>query len=178
MKKVLYSIFVVCLIFLTSCAKDEPGGTAVEQMAGQWVVELDCIDDDGNSLGDMFGVGQFLILTYNTPDNSPSKLYVDDQGNFWTFKVVANCDLASLSFNADAISEAYDGEDLYDINVKISDGKITKGGIVTPGGHTADKIEFDILFEDDGYTTQHGGAYYHHMHLSGWRYTGFVDDGF
>ena len=60
-----------------------------------------------------------------------------------------------------------------DINVTITGGKIIKGGAVTPSGSKADYIEFYVSFSDDSYPAAYG---YKNYKVSGYRYTGFVDD--
>ena len=51
MKKIAY--FAAALLFcssVTSCEKEEIGGTATESMAGQWYVDIDAVDDSGNPI--------------------------------------------------------------------------------------------------------------------------------
>lgn len=86
MKKVLY--FAATLLFgltFTSCEKEEIGGTATESMAGQWYVDIDAVDDNGNPItgGEhYFGYDEerVLLLTYNTVNNVPDKMWIDDLG--------------------------------------------------------------------------------------------------
>ncbi len=173
MKKVLYVLTLASALLLSSCAKEEPGGTAVEQMAGQWYVEVVGCDADGSVLyedEDLFGLGRFILLTYNTNANSSSEMYIDDQANFWEFKVRVDINQNDMTFsNAKGTkSEVVD----YEIETVISNGSIVKNGTKTSSGRVADAIEFDIAFEDDDYA----GVYYDHLHIRGWRYTGFTED--
>ena len=91
MKKILFFAALVCGFALTSCEKDEIGGTATESMAGQWYCTVDAVDDNGNPITqtpdgspnsgvDYFGVGRTLILTYNTASNSASEMWIDNMG--------------------------------------------------------------------------------------------------
>ena len=87
MKKVLYFAALLLCAGLTSCEKDEIGGTSTEATAGDWYVSCDAVDENGNvveGLEDPFGLGRFTVLTYNTAANIPSEMYIEDMGNFWT----------------------------------------------------------------------------------------------
>ena len=100
MKKIVY-LFTLVLLF-ASCEKDEIGGTATESLAGQWYVHVDAVDENGDvvfSDDDLFGIGNFLLLTYNTSDNNQDVMFVDDLENFWTFKSKVDCNTSSLSFS-------------------------------------------------------------------------------
>ena len=90
MKKVLYFALFLC-IGLTSCEKEEIGGTATENMAGQWYCTVDAVDDAGNPITqtldgydnpgeDYFGVGRTIILTYNTSANAANEMWIDNMG--------------------------------------------------------------------------------------------------
>ena len=51
MKKVLYFAAMLLLpAFLISCEKDDIEKTATVSMAGQWYVQIDAVDDDGNPI--------------------------------------------------------------------------------------------------------------------------------
>lgn len=171
MKKLYFAIIALAAFTFASCEKDQPGATAVEAMSGQWYVHLQHVDEAGELLWDgedLFGVGNFLILTHNTADNDPKKLFINDLGNFWEFQVVANCDLASKTFSVT------DGEDfLNGIQVTIKNGKILPGAATTPSGMKADSIVFEVAFSDDPYPA---AGYYDHHRISGYRYTGLVND--
>ena len=170
MKKVYFAILALATLTLASCEKDKPGATAVEAMSGQWYVNVQGLNEDGSVLyedAELFGVGNFLILTHNTSDNDPKKLFINDLGNFWTFQVAVDCDLASKTFSVT------EGEDLYyGIQVNITNGKILPGAATTPSGMKADSIVFDVLFSDDTYA----GVYYDRLRMTGYRYTGLAND--
>ena len=102
MKKVLYFATLLLCMGLTSCEKEDIGGTATESMAGEWYVTVDAADANGNvveGLEDPFGLGKIHVLTYNASDNNPNVLIVDDLQNFWGFKAKTNCDQKTLSFS-------------------------------------------------------------------------------
>lgn len=193
MKKVFYFIVAIAAFTLTSCEKDPIGGTAVEALSGQWHVSVDGYDSKGDSVVIPFFnyeaeytlTPHFMLLTYNNAANDPKKLYISDEGAFWGFTVLADCDLGTLSFgSADSlVNEASrDG-----FRVSLQKGKIVKGGTKTPSGTVADYIELFINFEDDdlGYIFNNpdydgmswGQAYgFDVFRISGWRYTGLASD--
>ncbi|MBQ3752400.1 MAG: hypothetical protein II864_02510 [Prevotella sp.] len=83
MKKVLYLAALIICAGMTSCEKDEIGGTATESMAGKWYCVVDAVDDSGNPITsgeDYFGEGRTILLTYNTAGNSASEMWVDNLG--------------------------------------------------------------------------------------------------
>lgn len=164
----LFAIAAVLVFAATSCEKDPIGGTSVEALSGQWYVQVDGADSNGNiTMEDPFGMGRFMVLTYNTVEDNGTDMYIDDMGNFWEFKIVAKGDNNSLTFSAGNAENLY-----YDCNVTVTDGKIVPGGAVSPSGQPVDYIEFYLVFSDDDYV----GEYYDKMKFSGWRYTGFVVD--
>jgi len=170
MKKVFYAIMALATLTFASCEKEPAGGTAVEAMSGQWYVNVQGLDEDGSVLyedEELYGAGNFQIVTCNTADNDPSKLFVNDLGNFWEFAVVTKCDLASKTFSVE------EGEDVLNgISVTITDGKILPLAATTPSGMKADSIVFDVLFSDDPYA----GLVYDRLRFTGYRYTGLAND--
>lgn len=180
MKKIVY-LFVLAFLF-ASCEKEDVGGTAIHDMAGQWYVHVDAVDENGDlvySDDDLFGMGNFLILTYNTSDNSSDKMFVDDLESFWDFKVKTSCNLNDKSFGEDEFAENLK----YECGVKITEGSIMYGAATTPSGMPADSIVMYVEFDDDytevdadvfEYTPDlYGFAKYR---ISGYRYTGFALD--
>ena len=155
MKKVLYlATMLLCMAF-TSCQKEEIGGTATESLAGEWYLMASV---DGSPI-----YGPFHLLTYNTASNNPNEIWVDDQGNFWTFKVKATGDINSLTFSA-ASAQNQNGDD---ITINITNGKIIKNGGTQNNGSPADLLMMDVEFSDDP------GTIYH---LEGVRYSGLVEN--
>lgn len=172
MKKTIYLMMMCVAALLTSCDKDDVGGTATEAMAGEWYVTVTCVDESGATVyedDEFFGLGKFLVLTYNTADNSADKMWVDDQGNFWEFQVKVDIDQENLTFTSNGeVANNY-----YECNVDISDGKILYGAATTPSGVAADSIVFYVTFDDDPYPAYYGFAKYK---VAGHRYTGFDAD--
>ena len=176
MKKVLYFATLLLCMGLTSCEKEDIGGTATESMAGEWYVTVDAADANGNvveGLEDPFGLGKIHVLTYNASDNNPNVLIVDDLQNFWAFKVKTNCDQNTLSFATSTSDNNNLVTDYEDINVTITGGKIIKNGGVQNNGSKADYIEFYVSFSDDPYPAAYGYASYK---VSGVRYSGLEEN--
>lgn len=171
MKKLLYiAVLALCAGF-TSCEKDEIGGTATEATAGQWYVSVNAVDENNNVVfedEDLFGLGQFLILTYNTSDNKADEMFVDDLGNFWDFKCKVKNNINDLTFATEGAAENYN----YDMQLTITDGKILPGAGVQKNGSPADSISFYVVFSDDDYINE----YYSKLHIAGVRYSGLAEN--
>ncbi len=135
------------------------GGTATQNMAGEWWVSCEMIGPDGTNYGDYYGVGSFIVQTYNTAANVSTEMWLDDLGNFWATKTVVDIDYSALTFSA---TDAYD--EYYGITVNVTDGKITPDGATSITGMPADAITFTCEYSDDP------GWYYV---FSGYRWTGF-----
>ena len=152
------------LVGISSCAKEEIGGTAVQDMCGEWYVTVDGVDASGNVvMEDPFGMGYFPIYTYNTNANRDDEMYIDDQGYFWEFRVIANVNYAAKTFSATSALDDYN-----DITVDVMNGKIVKDGATSQAGYTADGISFMVKFSDDTYA----GEYYDYLLIHGYRRTG------
>ena len=156
-----------------SCEKDPIENTATMATAGQWYVQVDGVDASGNlpdeDYADFFGLGNVLMLTFNTAANKADEMMVSDLENFWEFQVKVKCDQAALTFgNSDEVENLI-GDD----NVLLTNGKITIDGATTPSGMKADSIEFDVAFDDDPYPGKYG---FDHYKVHGYRYTGLAND--
>lgn len=169
MKKIFYILAIAASILLASCQKTPIGGTKVQDMSGQWYVQVDIVDASGDVVIEDFNGGRSLLLTYNTASDADNVLYVDDLGNFWEYKVQVPCVLSGKSFG----SENSVANEYYECNVILSNGKIVENGATTPSEQKADYIEFLVNFDDDPYVEMYGGAAYK---VHGWRYTGFKND--
>ncbi len=171
MKKIfLYAaVLLSSFLFITSCEKDEIGGTATEKMAGEWYVTGAAVDAEGNVVdADWFGLGHFHLDTYNTSSNSISEIWINDNGNMWDFKAKVNIDLNAMTFEVnDVQNEAYDSK------FTITNGKIIYGAATTPSGMPADSIVFNVTFNDDTYPADYGFESYR---VAGYRYTGLAGD--
>ena len=137
MKKYLVLLFTALAVSFTSCDNEtEPGGTAVEKMAGDWWVTA-TVMQNGNEVGDS-GVGHFQMYTYNTAANVPTEMWLEDGGNFRNYKVRVNVDYNARTFTTNDFVEG----------VRITEGKIMEGAATTPSGMPADSIVYMIQFDD------------------------------
>lgn len=211
MKKIVY-MFVAVLLF-ASCEKEEIGGTATEALAGQWYVHVDAVKDNGEILEviyqkddngeyvldkegnkivefcgeDPFGLGNKLLLTYNTSANTSDTIFVDDLENIWDFKVKVSSNTGDRTFGNTDFADNYK----YESGVKITDGQVLSQAATTPSGMPADSIVFYVEFDDDYMVDDEGNlveddegnpvyvpkAYgFKNYRISGYRYTGFESD--
>jgi hypothetical protein len=137
---------------MVSCQKDpQPGGTAVQSMAGEWWVQLD-------------RKGAFYhFSTYNTASNLGSEMWLDDLKTFYEMKGKVNVDLNALTFSGKNIKNEY-----YNITFNVDSGKIIHNGSKGPASKAVtDSITFVAEFSDDPGTK---------YRLSGYRRTRFADD--
>lgn len=159
MKKYLILLLTALSVSFTSCDNEtEPGGTAVEKMAGDWWVTA-TVMQNGNEVGDS-GVGHFQMYTYNTAANVPTEMWLEDGGNFRNYKVRVNVDYNARTFTTNDFVEG----------VRITEGKIMEGAATTPSGMPADSIVYMIQFDDDPNELTYK--------ISGFRRTGFPNDDF
>ncbi|BDU23641.1 hypothetical protein FLGSB24_03850 [Flavobacterium sp. GSB-24] len=161
LKQNITRILAAVLVLTSFAACDEvgdtnPGGTSTKDMSGDWYVQTLV---NGTVVADYA-----LISTYNTSANDGKEMWIDDHGHVWDFKVKSPVTLSALSFAGSNLASSVDG---YDINVNITEGKITKNGATSTGGHTVDGISFKAEFSDDP------GTIYE---IKGYKRTGFYED--
>ena len=181
MKKVLYFAALLFCAGLTSCEKDEIGGTATEATAGDWYVTVDAadangnvyVDADGEIWTDPFAKGRLHMFTLNTAANNPNEMIVTDLGSFWDFKVKVSCDQQGLSFQTNTTENNNMVADYEDINVTITGGKILPKAGRQNNGSPADSIVFYVSFSDDDYPGNYG---YVNYKVSGIRYSGLEEN--
>ena len=153
MKKYMILLLVSLAFTFVACDNDtEPGGTAVEKMAGE--------------VEDPFGAGHLQMSTYNTASNSETEMWLDDLGNFWEYKLKVNVNYATRTFSTTGFVDNV----TYESKVKITDGKVLEKAATTPSGMPADSIVYMVQFDDD----EDGLTY----KVSGFRRTGFPADDF
>jgi len=159
-------MILVAGVFLSSCEKDDILKTATVNMAGEWSVTADAVDDQGEVVyEDFFGIGTFLLDTYNTASNESTEMWIDDNTNFWDFKSKINTNYSALTFDVTDYP-IYDG-----CISTITEGKILYGAATTPSGEVADSIVFYISFSDDPYPADYGYSKYR---VAGYRRAGFT----
>lgn len=170
----------LCLLLaagFTACDTEtdvEPGGTNIEKMCGLWDVKADAVNENNEVVfEDFFDLGIFSLYTFNTVDNSATKMWIDDKGVFWDFKFIVDVDYAARTFQAtNVVYEEGQYEEEEPGMATVWNGKITENGGVNLHGKPWDTISFDISFTDDPYPEIYG---FHHYHVSGLRYTGFTE---
>jgi len=167
MKKYIYLFVIVFAISFQSCEKYEPGGTAVQDLAGDWWVTYEYESSPG--VWEDAGVGHVTLTTYNTAANKSTEMWVNDNGEFWNFKSVVKVDYAVKTFmTTDSVST--NSTSSPDEKVLFTNGKILKGAATTPSGTPADSIVFYVAFNDDSTPTVYK--------VAGFRKTGFSEDDF
>lgn len=157
MKKNIFKFLAATLLVLgvSSCAKEEIGGTAVQDMCGEWYVQVDYADADGNVIvEDPYGYGLIPLYTYNTNANLATEMYVDDS-YFFPFRLIVDVNYANKTFS---VTDAED--DYYGSILSVLNGAVVKDGAVSPAGYTADAISFivkDYYYDEDeeGYVTDY-----------------------
>ena len=157
---------IFCGFFAVSCDTQtdiEAGGTAVQDMAGNWDVQVDLAAADGEVLEeDIYG---FTLYTYNTADNVSNTMWIDDRGKFWAFNFKTDVNLSMKNFQTSDYVP-YDAAETG--NAKIVNGKVMLGAATNLHGMPNDSMAFLITFDDD----EDPDTYYL---IHGQRYTGFSE---
>ena len=142
-------LFASAVVF-TSCdvMTDEPaGGTAVESLAGHWVVTLDVIDEEGNVLAENVA-GTRSMQTFNTAENDNDKMWMSFMGD--QFKISTNVSQGTFDCkDVYAYSDEDDDGNEYDVFITITDGKVIKNGGKNIHDKPVDAIEFKVKYSDD-----------------------------
>ncbi|MBR1804349.1 MAG: hypothetical protein IJ775_05535 [Muribaculaceae bacterium] len=169
MKKILFSMIVLftSVVAFTSCnvMTDEPaGGTAVESLAGHWVVTVDVLDDAGNVLAEN-AVGARSMQTFNTADNDKDQMWMSFLGD--QFKISTNVSQGTFECKDVYVysDEDEDGNE-YDVFVTITDGRVIKNGGKNIHDKPVDAIDFNVIYSDDPESI---------YHVHGIRYQGFTE---
>jgi hypothetical protein len=171
MKKYVILLFAVVLTTLAFTGCDDPdvnpGGTSVQNMAGQWDVTVNEIDNNGKVISvDPDKLGTITMTTYNTASNSDKEMWLDDNKNFYNFKFKVDVNYTARTFSA--TQRLYCPADTTNNGTAIvTNGKILKNAAKNLHGAPNDSIVFDIKFSDDT-----PGLVYR---VSGQRYTGFTE---
>jgi len=179
MKKIFYSFLAVTLgaLSLVSCNSDtdiEAGGTAVEKMAGNWVVSMDAIAADGSLVEEAYVDKGQTIYTYNTAANLSTEMWLDDFENLWSgyfpyyqklevdTKIKVDVDYNNLTFQTNGVVGG----------VTITNGKILLGQGHNLHGKANDSIYFEIKIEGD---TWPAGDGFDRYRVTGVKYDGFYE---
>lgn len=154
---------LLAVAVFSACSKEDIPMTSTVDLAGEWMVTVDVVEN-GEVIADPYGMGQLMIITYNTNADNGKEMWLDDLGNFWGTKVKIPCNVGDRTFGS---STPVDNHDHDPITVTVTSGKVIPNGTLTPSKMPADAIEFHIEYSDDP-----GTDYYVH----GYRRTGFVAD--
>lgn len=172
MKKYI-SMFMVALVGMFTFVSCDPetdekaGGTAVEKMAGHWVVTVDAVDEDGNVIDENLLGKKIDLNTYNTAANEADKMWLDAGGKFYNVKMKVNVtDYKNGKFEA-IPNTSYNPSDDSAGNVEFLKGQVLYGQGKNLHGAPVDSICYTVKFDDD-----EDGLIYR---VSGKRYSGFTE---
>ena len=144
---------------------EEPGGTNIQNMCGNWEVVWYAVDANGETV-DAWTEG--TIFTYNKADNSTSQMWIDDQKTYKKFQFLVNIDYNTMTFRTDSVDYDAAGSG----KAAVSNGKIMLGAAKNLHGMPTDSIVFEIGFNDDNYPAKYG---FHHYRVEGTKYSGFTE---
>lgn len=171
MKKYI-SMFLVALLGMFTFGSCEPetdekaGGTAVEKMAGRWVVTVDAVDEDGNVIDENLLGKKIDLNTYNTAANDADKMWLDDAA-FYGVKMKVNItDYKNGKFEATP-NTCYNPSDDEAGNVEFLKGQVLYGQGKNIHGAPVDSICYTVKFSDDDNALIY--------RISGKRYSGFTE---
>ena len=153
---------------ITACdveTDEEPGGTNIQNMCGNWEVMWYAVDANGETL-DAWTDG--TIYTYNKADNSTTQMWIDDQNTYYQFQFLVNIDYNAMTFSTDSVDYDAAGSG----KAAVKNGKIMLGAAKNLHGMPTDSIVFEIGFNDDGYPAKYG---FDHYRVEGIKYSGFTE---
>ncbi len=164
MKNIQKFLLIIILgVFVMACEEDlAPGGTKVQDMAGEWWVRYEVETTPG--VFEDIGGGYYKMMTYNTASDT-EEIWVDDLAHFWEYKVKVPVNLTSKTFAVTTAPNA-----AYESTVTIENGVVVTGGGTSVSGVQTDSIHFVASFDDD--SPAFGTKY----RVSGHRRTGFLED--
>lgn len=165
-------MFLVALLGMFTFGSCEPetdekaGGTAVEKMAGRWVVTVDAVDEDGNVIDENLLGKKIDLNTYNTAANDADKMWLDDAA-FYGVKMKVNVtDYNAGKFEATP-NTSYNPSDDEAGNVEFLKGQVLYGQGKNIHGAPVDSICYTVKFSDDDNALIY--------RISGKRYSGFTE---
>lgn len=165
-------MFLVALLGMFTFGSCEPetdekaGGTAVEKMAGRWVVTVDAVDEDGNVIDENLLGKKIDLNTYNTAANDADKMWLDDAA-FYGVKMKVNItDYKNGKFEATP-NTCYNPSDDEAGNVEFLKGQVLYGQGKNIHGAPVDSICYTVKFSDDDNALIY--------RISGKRYSGFTE---
>ncbi|MCL2027389.1 MAG: hypothetical protein FWG79_02765 [Bacteroidales bacterium] len=172
--KNIKNILLIALVTIVAmaCRKTEdPGGTNVQAMCGEWQVYV--VEWDG--WHDYEEDGPIKLITSNTAANVNNKMRID----FDYYNFVVDCNLATETFSVtNSLSRYWDDADPYEADITLTNGKITRGVVEMPSGtRKQDKIEMTIELGELKYApTGTVVLPAETVTIVGYRRTGFLED--
>ena len=165
----MFLVALVGIFTFVSCdpeTDERAGGTAVEKMAGRWVVTVDAVDEDGNVIDENLLGKKIDLNTYNTAANDADKMWLDDAA-FYGVKMKVNVtDYNAGKFEATP-NTSYNPSDDEAGNVEFLKGQVLYGQGKNIHGAPVDSICYTVKFSDDD------NAFIYR--ISGKRYSGFTE---
>lgn len=187
MRKYIVMGCIALATAFTGCdveTNEEPGGTAVEKMAGFWTVTFEQSVDEYNALfegaadpglesktpaeldklewEDLYGNGKMTVVSSNTAANLPTEMWLIDN-TFKRTQVKCSVNYGERTFES-RNQTPYEG-----CTMDVIGGKVLEGAATTPRGVPADSIVAYVKYSDEA----NGFTY---MKMSGYRYTGYTQD--
>lgn len=177
-KNLIFSAIVASFALLSCSPKFEVENTATEPLAGNWT----CTIFYSDTLDEVLPIDSIVwtpyggteYVTYNTSDNIPTEMWINDYEDFWGTLCKVDCSADAQTFG----KAGAEYEDEYNgVLQKIWGGKVTYGAATAPGSGTkCDKIEFFIQFEDEKDALNNPDPYATTYYIVGYRRTGFPED--
>ena len=167
LKNKISKIFLLFTIVIASISCDKGGNpdagkTTTADYAGDWYVDIK--DETGASL-----IDHAIHQTYNTSAND-NTMWINDNKKGYEIKckVTINIENGTFSSIIQPNLNDLDASGVSKSTVIVTEGKITKGGGISKGGHKVDKISFKAKFSYDPPTTI--------ISFEGTKRTGFAED--
>lgn len=167
-------------ILAISCQKDPIGSTVAKDVAGEWSVKYNAVNDNGELVDtDVLG-GYSRVLTFNTADEATDKIFIADEEYFLGYHAKISCDFTQKTFgSSDVLDNLYGNNGYHGPQMIVENGKIIPGAATTPSGMPADSIYFELTFVGGDYFTSMYASYgleFTHYEVGGFRFTGFEGD--
>ncbi|WP_276499079.1 lipid-binding protein [Pontibacter litorisediminis] len=168
--KLKYTLFLALFLslgFFTSCDDDDEDDidfTATYPISGTWSVTYS-IETAPGQFEPLAEHSELLI--YNTAANVPTEVWVDDEGNFWDFKVKTPINIANLTFGGESLENMS-----YNSQVTITDGQVFLNAVEV-NSIMRDSIYFRVSFSDDEDAEGNPDPFGTIYHVYGHRSTGF-----
>ena len=136
------------VLFSSSCKKDqEIGGTAVQNLAGDWYVKVN-------------STGPYIVLsTFNTSANLSTEMWLQSTGlksgtTALGVKGKVSVDVSSQTFTAASVANVAATSTTIP-TFSVANGKVVSNGTVGPGSKTpTDLISFDITINGVSYKVE------------------------